>query len=57
MMVGASMSQYEGRQWMVDPECPWWVQLRRAESLIDEIRHASRRSTEQGVAGRLFGRR
>lgn len=23
--------------------------------LIDEIRHASRRSTEQGVAGRLFG--
>jgi hypothetical protein len=31
------MSQYEGRQWMVDPECPWWVQLRRAESLIDQI--------------------
>jgi hypothetical protein len=32
------MSQYEGRQWMVDPECPWWAKLRRAESLIDEIR-------------------
>ena len=30
------MSQYEGRQWMVDPECPWWAKLRRAESLIDE---------------------
>ena len=42
---------------MVDPDCPWWAKLRRAESLIDEIRHASRRSTEQGVAGRLFGRR
>ncbi len=39
------------------PECPWWAKLRRAESLIDVIRHASRRSTEQGVAGRLFGRR
>ncbi len=36
---------------MVDPECPWWAKLRRAESLIEEIRHASRRSTEQGVAG------
>jgi hypothetical protein len=23
---------------MVDPECPWWAKLRRAESLIDEIR-------------------
>ena len=21
---------------MVDPECPWWAKLRRAESLIDE---------------------
>ena len=30
------MSQYEGRLWMVDPECPWWAKLRRAESLIDE---------------------
>ena len=29
---------------MVDPECPWWAKLRRAESLIDEIGHASRRS-------------
>jgi len=36
---------------MVDPECPWWAKLCRAESLIEEIRHASRRSTEQGVAG------
>jgi len=25
---------------MVDPECPWWAKLRRAESLIDAIRHA-----------------
>ena len=45
------MSQYEGRQWMVDLECPWWAKLRRAESLIDEIRHASRRSTEQEWLG------
>jgi hypothetical protein len=30
------MSQCEGRQWMVDPECPWWAKLRRAESLIDD---------------------
>ena len=51
------MSQCEGRQWMVDPECPRWAKLRRAESLIDVIRHASKRSTEQGVAGRSFGRR
>ena len=39
------MSQCEGRQWMVDPG-PWWAKLRRAESLIDVIRHASRGSTE-----------
>jgi hypothetical protein len=38
MMVGDESC--EGRQWMVDPECPWWARLRRAESLIDEIRHA-----------------
>jgi hypothetical protein len=55
MMVGDESC--EGREWMVDPECPWWAKLRRAESLIDQIRQASRRSTEQGVAGRLFGRR
>ena len=54
---GPAMSQCEGRLWLVDPECPWWAKLRRAESLIDEVRLASRRSTEQGVAGRLFGRR
>jgi hypothetical protein len=36
------MSQCEGRQWMVDPECPWWAKLRRAESLIDEIRQRFR---------------
>src|SRR5512133_2612172 len=47
------MRQYEGRQWMVDPECPSWAKLRRAESLIDVIWHASMRSTEQGVAGRF----
>jgi hypothetical protein len=44
-----------GSGWSI-PKCPWWAKLRRAESLIDEIRHASRRSTEQRVAGRLFGR-
>ena len=36
------MSQYEGRQWMVDPECPSWAKLRRAECLIDEIRQRFR---------------
>ena len=40
---------------MVDPEWPWWAKLRRAESLIDGIRHASRRSTEQGVLGDCSG--
>ena len=49
------MSQCEGRQWMVDPECPWWAKLRRAKSLIDEIRHALRRSTEQGWLGDRSG--
>ena len=49
MMVGDESirrSAVDGRS-----ECPWWAKLRRAESLIEEIRHASRRSTEQGVAG------
>ena len=49
------MSQCEGRQRMVDPEWPWWAKLRRAESLIEGIRHASRRSTEQGVLGDCSG--
>jgi hypothetical protein len=49
------MSQCEGRQRMVDPEWPWWAKLRRAESLIEGIRHASRRSTEQGVVGDCSG--
>ena len=40
---------------MVDPECPWWAKFRRAESLIDVIRHASWCSTEQGVAGDCSG--
>jgi hypothetical protein len=31
------MTDDERRQWMVDPECPWWAKLRRAESLINEI--------------------
>src|SRR5215213_1403898 len=24
---GSAMSQCEGRQWMVDPECPWWAKV------------------------------
>jgi hypothetical protein len=56
MMVGDESIRMSA-QWMVDPECPWWAELRRAESLIDEIRNALRRSTEQGVARRSFGRR
>jgi hypothetical protein len=40
---------------MVDPECPWWAKLRRAESLIDEIRHASRRSQSREWLGDCSG--
>jgi hypothetical protein len=40
---------------MVDPECPWWAKLRRAESLIDEIGQRFRGAQQRGVAGRLFG--
>ena len=45
------MSQYEGRQWMVDPECPWWAKLRRAESLMARPAVRVRRAVE-AISGR-----
>ena len=50
MRIGNSVSAKVGSGWSI-PNVPGGPSSARAESLIEEIRHASRRSTEQGVAG------
>jgi hypothetical protein len=37
---------------VVDPECPWWVKLCRAESLIDEIRHRGAQQSREWLEDR-----
>ena len=44
------MTHNEKRPWMVDPECPWWAKLRRAEHLIDKIETRYQALNRPGVA-------